>query len=553
MSKFYPHIGKRKFSWRRCFNILTIVIGLLVVSYWSRTACAGIEYFRNDKEVITMKITGEIDQKTVDEAVSGLRSGAVNGLEIIWGGLISPEMVLKILEVIPGNTTLTSLKIIYGKIGAEVAQVIAKILKGNTTLTSLDLRGNRIGDDGVRLISKALEGNKTLTSLGLGGNHISDDGVRSIFEGNTQLTSLDLRDNQISDDSVPLIFEALEGNTKLTSLDLRGNQISDDGVHLIRETLKENITLTRLGLEVFDVETMQTVQFILDRNKLIAELGNLKLKTVLAGTFPHIGSDSPLSLLGISDIPFQEIVKFYKEAISKNDFNIVLHGSKEDLEKLPIVFAPIDYEIINEIRMLQNRITPDQPVLLLLPMAKVSSSPAAKSTSSVFAASDIIDSESEQGPVVVLKEYNSTIGDESARAIAGALRQNTLATFLDLGGSNIDAAGVRTITAALRTSPILTSINLARIRSGHDIGAVGYGIGARPSQSTEGVAAASTAPSSPPVGSQASALNSVSVVNTQVAQPENTTAASGTAAMLTEAPQLPDDMSEKHNLPPHSL
>ena len=66
------------------------------------------------------------------------------------------------------------------------------------------------------------------------------------------------------------------------------------------------------------------------------------------------------------------------------------------------------------------------------------------------------------GVLTTLKLGETSIGDEGARALAEALKTNGVLTTLHLGGNSIGADGAMALAEALKTNGVLTTLNLGR-------------------------------------------------------------------------------------------
>lgn len=140
-----------------------------------------------------------------------------------------------------------------------LSEAIERLKSNDPTLTSLNLSGNEIGDFGAQALAEALTENNTLTSLNLSVNDIGDLGAQALAE-------------------------ALAENNTLTLLGLSGNKIGVKGAQALAEALRVNNTITtfnlRFNLRYSSVVVMKSIEFFLDRNKLITPLKLDFLKTL---------------------------------------------------------------------------------------------------------------------------------------------------------------------------------------------------------------------------------------------------------------------------------
>lgn len=167
----------------------------------------------------------------------------------------------------PNTTSLHSLDLSMGAIGARGAEALANVLKSNSTLTSLNLSYNDISTKGVAAITAALTSNTTLKHLNLSKTYTDQlQGTKNsrahahahahaspldALASNKSLESLSLACNGIGEKGAEALCKMLRSPTnKLVSLDLAGNDIrlsSDGGVHLLT-AVAQSVTL-----ETFDV------------------------------------------------------------------------------------------------------------------------------------------------------------------------------------------------------------------------------------------------------------------------------------------------------------
>lgn len=218
---------------------------------------------------------------------------------------LSPETIMKVVETLDTNTTLTKLNLSTNKIGAA-GEVIARALQTNTTLTKLKLMccSPQPGSTWPAALIQALQTNTTLTWLNLIGNNIGVAGAERIGEAlqtNRALTTLILDANDIGDEGVTQVAQALQTNTTLTDLGLYGNGISDEGVTQVAQALQTNTALTWLDLVNNKIEDAGA-QALLDaiRNNVHLPLksidlgGNYEISRTLRDQFLALGQEREL-------------------------------------------------------------------------------------------------------------------------------------------------------------------------------------------------------------------------------------------------------------------
>ena len=178
-------------------------------------------------------------------------STSITNLRLGFGRL-GDEGATQLAESLRVNTTLTDLKLIRTGICAVGAMQLAECLRINTTLTNLCLSSNDVGEAGAIQFAECLRMNATLTSLHLCCNEIGDTGAIELAEClciNAALMELRLGSNCIGDTGATALAKCLRINTTLTYLALNSNRIGYAGAMQLAECLHVNATLTKLDLQ----------------------------------------------------------------------------------------------------------------------------------------------------------------------------------------------------------------------------------------------------------------------------------------------------------------
>eukprot|EP01126_Amoeba_proteus_P000587 TRINITY_DN10166_c0_g1_i5.p1 TRINITY_DN10166_c0_g1~~TRINITY_DN10166_c0_g1_i5.p1 ORF type:complete len:309 (-),score=32.20 TRINITY_DN10166_c0_g1_i5:67-993(-) len=171
-------------------------------------------------------------------------------------------------ESLKKNTSLQTLKIMWGHFGQQDFDSLSTALNSNTSLNELSLAGNQMTSFGT-----GLQINSTLTSLNISANLIKD--VRFLHSF-TSLKKLYIGHNNLGDDQTKMIAEYLKNNTILVTLSMRGNDISSPGMVALAESLKVNTTLSFMDLKKNSISRVKELSECLAINTslTILNLGN---------------------------------------------------------------------------------------------------------------------------------------------------------------------------------------------------------------------------------------------------------------------------------------
>ena len=123
-----------------------------------------------------------------------------------------------------GNTSLTSLKLDFNRVGHEGALALASALPSNNTLCELSLVSNGVGDLGAMHFAAALSATESLSVLRilrLDSNTVNDLGAQKLAQSlalNSTLRELSLSDNLFSHECFPDFIASLSQNQTLQVL-----------------------------------------------------------------------------------------------------------------------------------------------------------------------------------------------------------------------------------------------------------------------------------------------------------------------------------------------
>ncbi|XP_053094983.1 MHC class II transactivator isoform X1 [Pangasianodon hypophthalmus] len=160
------------------------------------------------------------------EAESALEDGVpavrhLLKLEYELGQQNSPEVFLRLAEILPALQSLHHLDLENNKMGDAEAEQLAGVLSSLSSLKLLNLSQNCIGDGGVRKLSQALTSASSLQSLSLYGNVIGDSGAESlasVLPLMTSLLDLDVKYNKFTDVGAKKLSAALKNSPSVKSL-----------------------------------------------------------------------------------------------------------------------------------------------------------------------------------------------------------------------------------------------------------------------------------------------------------------------------------------------
>ncbi|KAF5891479.1 MHC class II transactivator isoform X1, partial [Clarias magur] len=160
------------------------------------------------------------------EAEPALENGVpavrhLHKLEYELGQQNSPEVFLRLAEILPALQSLHHLDLEKNKLGDAEAEQLAAVLSSLSSLELLNLSQNCIGDAGVRKLAEALPSVSSLQSLSLCGNVIGDGGAESlasVLPRMTSLQDLDVKCNKFTDIGAKKLSTALKDSSSVKSL-----------------------------------------------------------------------------------------------------------------------------------------------------------------------------------------------------------------------------------------------------------------------------------------------------------------------------------------------
>ena len=156
--------------------------------------------------------------------------------------------------VLRTNTTLVHLSIQHAALTAEAVLCLCTALHGNRTLRTLDLHDNGARGRGGKAVAALVAANTALRVLDMSNNDMPRPAMRSLalaLAGNTHLLSLNVSYNAAvgkRSGEGKCFGEALKKNTVLQALRIAANGFSASDVCALLTGLKENETLTALDL-----------------------------------------------------------------------------------------------------------------------------------------------------------------------------------------------------------------------------------------------------------------------------------------------------------------
>ncbi|XP_058625307.1 MHC class II transactivator isoform X2 [Onychostoma macrolepis] len=157
----------------------------------------------------------------LDEGVPALRH--LQRLEFELGVQNGPELLPKLVEVLPSLQSLQHLDLEKNQIGDSGAEKLAGVLHFLECLKLLNLSQNLIGDAGVEKLAKALASVPSLQSLSLYGNAIADIGAEHlalVLPDMNFLQDLDVKFNKFTDIGATKLSAALKNCTGMKSLEM---------------------------------------------------------------------------------------------------------------------------------------------------------------------------------------------------------------------------------------------------------------------------------------------------------------------------------------------
>ncbi|XP_068435050.1 MHC class II transactivator [Clinocottus analis] len=142
-------------------------------------------------------------------------------LQLELGPEKSPQVLLKLWELLPGLHNLQHLDLENSKIGDKGAEQLADALSSLGSLEILNLPQNCIGDQGVKKLETALRNLPKLHCLSLYSNEISDEGAEilaDVLPHMASLTDLDVKYNKLTDVGAQILGASLRNCKKMKTL-----------------------------------------------------------------------------------------------------------------------------------------------------------------------------------------------------------------------------------------------------------------------------------------------------------------------------------------------
>ncbi|KAL9964239.1 hypothetical protein ACROYT_G027852 [Oculina patagonica] len=345
-------------------------------------------------------------------------------------------------EVIKVNTTLETLRVLFGNIGDAGAASLADAIKVNTTLKMLHLNSNNIADAGAASLAEAIKVNTTLTWLSLVSNNIADAGAASLAEAvkvNTTLMMLYLNSNNIADAGAALLAEAIKVNTRLTRLSLNSNNIADAGAASLAEAIKVNTRLTKLSLDSNNIADAGAAS--------LADA--IKVNTTL--TMLSLDSNN-IADAGAASLADAIKVNTTLTSLSLDSNNIADAGAASLAEAIKVntTLTLLDLNINN---------IADAGAASLADAIKVNTTLTSLSLGSNniadAGAASLAEAIKVNTTLMLLDLNINNIADAGAASLAEAIKVNTTLTLLYLNSNNIADAGAASLAEAIKVNTTL--------------------------------------------------------------------------------------------------
>eukprot|EP01125_Pyxidicula_operculata_P011720 TRINITY_DN383_c0_g1_i7.p1 TRINITY_DN383_c0_g1~~TRINITY_DN383_c0_g1_i7.p1 ORF type:complete len:347 (-),score=35.20 TRINITY_DN383_c0_g1_i7:141-1181(-) len=167
---------------------------------------------------------------------------------------LSHDLMVKLMEMVKVNKTITQLESIGDKLSTNCLECILDTLNENVRVKVLRLPSACLGDVGLKmLLSKALS-IRNVTRLDLNSNMINQTGAIEIASylknPECNLESLDLSSNLIGNKGIDAIVESLlvNDNTRLESLIVDCCLLSDEGAHTIARLITNNKSIKKISV-----------------------------------------------------------------------------------------------------------------------------------------------------------------------------------------------------------------------------------------------------------------------------------------------------------------
>ena len=161
---------------------------------------------------------------------------------------------VELLSVVAAFPCLTTLNLLFTKIGLEDCQVLGRMMSSHTQLKELDIGQNSLSSEAMQLVISGIGRNENtkLEKLILYCNTFSlenTEALSSLLMVNNTIKHLEFWGCGIGADGSCLLAAALKNNSTLKYIDIGGNRIQDKGGVAIASALKVNRTLEHIDIQ----------------------------------------------------------------------------------------------------------------------------------------------------------------------------------------------------------------------------------------------------------------------------------------------------------------
>ena len=398
---------------------------------------------------------------------------------------IGCEGAKALAEALCNNSILENLSLWKNNIGAEGAKALAEALRQNTTLHRLNLGGNNIKAEGAKALAEALRHNAALQKLILSGyilspNDIGDEGAAALAEAlryNTVLLELNLQFSDIGAEGAEALADALRENSSLQNLNLQANHIGPEGAVALAEALRHNTTLLQLNIaennNIGD-KGAKELGGALRRNNALLQLDLSQTGVGPEGTKALAESlryNVTLLQLNIAENRIgAEEAKMLSDALRHNTVlqQLDLQTNNIDAEGARALSESLRYNVaLQKLNLDDNVLSPNAldevKSALGNPRRQRRSRTPLRTRASGWQKLDLataVERLQSNAPDLVALGLVSQIGADGAKALAGALLNNSSLQQLQLYGNDIGPEGAEALAKALKCNSALKELNL---------------------------------------------------------------------------------------------
>ncbi|KAK2949079.1 putative NLR Family CARD Domain Containing protein [Blattamonas nauphoetae] len=214
-------------------------------------------------------------------------------LQLRWKKLTHMDMVGLAVQLSSKTVRIDTLDLGQTEFDAQGVVGLCNILLTNKTIQSIDLGSNKLGTLGAQRIAEALKRNTTLEFLNLEWNDIGTEGFLALLNGikanpNSAIRVLDCHSNKIGPEGAIALANMLSKDPPLLSVNLRFNPLGNDGVSALFRCLPHNN-----HIQAWDFIRSQVGDDALEAFRIAVQSGNRALSE-----FPKFhATDNPLSVI----------------------------------------------------------------------------------------------------------------------------------------------------------------------------------------------------------------------------------------------------------------